>query len=357
MQCFEPSSRRCRRRPPQCTLRKPSTSARSTCPRSSTRSPCSKAASLNVARMSEWIVNDIKSHSSNADREASAAEKARRKLDREEAGKKGPCNVCKGDHPWWKCDKSPCTKCGKKWCQAVRGMVCFKTLDTVPEYLDAQGKPLNPKLQEEMNKIRKEAGKPTAEVSAAELASDERDCSTDDENDACSTVGPIHLDLTSPALKHAEASGLELAAPSSPMLIQEMQVQPMQEQLSRPSHYHIWRWGVCPIHDIDSCSFHCDECDATYCDMCNDGPRPSYGPWKPGPVDSTRHSAPSEASGLELIDSHDPSRSKCRAQQISRCSKSTPAPTSCYSSQARLCTMQARQRLTPRPSSRSRPTA
>ena len=50
---------------------------------------------LNVARISEWIVNDIKSHSSNTDREASAAEKARRKLEREESGKKGRATYAK----------------------------------------------------------------------------------------------------------------------------------------------------------------------------------------------------------------------------------------------------------------------
>ena len=54
---------------------------------------------------------------------------------------------------------------------------------------------------------------------------------------------------------------------------------------TRPSHHHSWRRGVCPTcADLSMFTF-CNECAATYCDVCNYGDRPAYGPWRPGPVE------------------------------------------------------------------------
>ena len=58
-------------------------------------------------------------------------------------------------------------------------------------------------------------------------------------------------------------------------------------QLTRPSHYHTWRYGICPNPNcFDSLFCHCVECGATYCETCNIGRRPRYGPARPGPVDT-----------------------------------------------------------------------
>ena len=239
---------------------------------------------LSIDTITEWIINDIASHSSSHDREASAAERERARAAREGERKKGPCNVCGEAHHFWQCDKSPCNTCSKKWCQSRRGKVCWKLLDTIPEYTDFQNKPLNKKLIAEMNEVRKAAGKPI-EASAAEMPPSLPTIS-EEEEDFSANDGLVNPQPTS-----GESSGIEARLPL---------------KQTRPSHFHVWRWTICLIHDIDSCCFRCDECGATYCDMCNDGPRPSYGPWKPGPVDELpgdlcqRPGPVSEAAAIEI---------------------------------------------------------
>ena len=48
-------------------------------------------------------------------------------------------------------------------------MACYSTLDNPPDYKDYFGKPLNIKLQTQMNEIRKTKNKPIQEVSNLEL--------------------------------------------------------------------------------------------------------------------------------------------------------------------------------------------
>ena len=150
-------------------------------------------------------MNDISSHSTSADREASAAERERRRLSRQDERKKGPCNVCGGAHHFWQCDKEPCPTCTKKWCQSRRGKVCWKLLETIPDYTDFQEKPLNKKLVTEMNDIRKAAGKPIKEASAAEVTMPLESIAESEEEDDDNFIA-----LANPQAPSAEASAMEL---------------------------------------------------------------------------------------------------------------------------------------------------
>ena len=62
------------------------------------------------------------------------------------------CWHCGDDHAASKCTKEPCTKCGKRYCGALRGLSCMIT-DGIPEGArGVDGKPLDARVVENIKK-------------------------------------------------------------------------------------------------------------------------------------------------------------------------------------------------------------
>ena len=136
--------------------------------------PTIESKELDVRRLTEWVITDIRQHSTAAEREVSAAERDKRAKERKERQQLGPCTACGEAHHWKACTKGPCTTCKQKWCQGAPhvGKVCYSLMDDPPEYKNALGKPFPVKLQQHANDLRKANGKPVKEpeVSMLELA-------------------------------------------------------------------------------------------------------------------------------------------------------------------------------------------
>ena len=142
--------------------------------------PTLESRELTVELLTEWILLDLEKHATSAQREVSSAEKQKRELERHK-NDKGPCTCCGGAHHWSYCTKAPCATCKNRWCQGTREMICWRRVDTLPIYKDANGAVLAKPLQRHMNKLRNEDGKVTTEVSVLEVEVEQ--CNADGDTD------------------------------------------------------------------------------------------------------------------------------------------------------------------------------
>ena len=62
--------------------------------------PTIESKELDVRRLTEWVITDIRQHSTAAEREVSAAERDKRAKERKERQQLGPCTACGEAHHW-----------------------------------------------------------------------------------------------------------------------------------------------------------------------------------------------------------------------------------------------------------------